>query len=192
MIFRLRHLRTDQIGKLITVSGTVTRTSDVKPELFLGTFICLECGNYSDKVEQQFKYTEPIICQNTSCSNRNKWQLDLDQSVFIDWQRVRVQENSNEIPPGSMPRSIDVIMRNSSTVEKAKAGDRCLFTGTLLVVPDVLSMFSERVESRTVQNPEENQQTSQGKSNQKKGWAPNEGLSGLKVLGVRECKVSFD
>jgi DNA replicative helicase MCM subunit Mcm2 (Cdc46/Mcm family) len=36
--------------------------------------------------------------------HRNVWRLDIKHSKFIDWQRVRVQENSNEIPTGSMPR----------------------------------------------------------------------------------------
>ena len=29
----------------------------------------------------------------------------------MDWQRVRVQENASEIPAGSMPRTLDVILR---------------------------------------------------------------------------------
>ncbi len=59
-------------------------------------------------------------------------------SNFIDWQRVRVQENANEIPPGSMPRSVDVILRHE-IVERAKAGDKVIFTGTLMVAPDTSS-----------------------------------------------------
>ena len=35
-----------------------------------------------------------------------------------------------------MPRSLDVILR-SELVERAKAGDKCVFTGTFIVVPDV-------------------------------------------------------
>lgn len=45
------------------------------------------------------------------------------RSVFVDWQRLRVQENADEIPPGSMPRSLDVVLRGEA-VEKAKAGDK--------------------------------------------------------------------
>lgn len=41
----------------------------------------------------------------------------------MDWQRLRVQENADEIPPGSMPRSLDVVLRGEA-VEKAKAGDK--------------------------------------------------------------------
>lgn len=47
------------------------------------------------------------------------------RSVFIDWQRLRVQENADEIPPGSMPRSLDIVLRGEA-VEKAKAGDKVL------------------------------------------------------------------
>ena len=39
-----------------------------------------------------------------------------------------------------MPRSLDVILRNE-IVDQAKPGDRCIFTGTLIVVPDIVSML---------------------------------------------------
>lgn len=81
--------------------------------------------------------------------NKNKWQLSVEQSEFADWQRVRVQENPSEIPSGSMPRSIDVILRNDA-VEKAKPGDKAIFTGAnpLMIIlcspnnlPQVLSLL---------------------------------------------------
>lgn len=62
--------------------------------------------------EQQFKFTQPIICKNPTCAGRRNFHLHIDKSKFVDFQRIRVQENSNEIPAGSMPRSIDVIVRN--------------------------------------------------------------------------------
>ncbi len=50
--------------------GTVTRTSEVRPELYLGTFECLQCHAVVHNVEQQYKYTEPLICPEGSCGNR--------------------------------------------------------------------------------------------------------------------------
>lgn len=61
----------------------------------------------------------------------------MSQSIFVDWQKVRVQEVSSDIPAGSMPRSIDVIMRGD-IVDMAKPGDKSIFTGTLVVVPDIV------------------------------------------------------
>lgn len=57
-VHRLRELATAEIGKLVSVTGVVTRTSEVRPELLQGTFKCLECGSIIKNVEQQFKYTE--------------------------------------------------------------------------------------------------------------------------------------
>jgi DNA replication licensing factor MCM6 len=48
----------DRIGQLMSISGTVTRTSEVRPELVSGTFVCETCRTTISDVEQQFKYTE--------------------------------------------------------------------------------------------------------------------------------------
>jgi DNA replication licensing factor MCM6 len=45
-------------GQLLSISGTVTRTSEVRPELLYGTFACGDCGTVIKDVEQEFKYTE--------------------------------------------------------------------------------------------------------------------------------------
>ena len=37
--FRLRKIRTEMIGSLVTIRGTATRTSEVRPELLYGTFL---------------------------------------------------------------------------------------------------------------------------------------------------------
>src|SRR6201747_1382727 len=111
LVSRVRHLRTANIGQLLSISGTVTRTSEVRPELSLATFTCEACRSTVPNVEQTFRYTEPTQCPNQECGNRQGWRLDIRQSTFVDWQKVRVQENSSEIPTGSMPRTMDVILR---------------------------------------------------------------------------------
>lgn len=174
LVSRVRQLRTEQIGKLVSMSGTVTRTSEVRPELHLATFICEVCNNVVPDVEQIFKYTEPTQCPNATCMNRLGWRLDIRQSTFIDWQKVRIQENSSEIPTGSMPRTMDVILRGEM-VDRAKAGEKCVFTGTLIVVPDV-SQF--RVPGSRVQAVRD---TQGGNTD-----AGGTGVGGLRALGVRD------
>ncbi|KAI3465768.1 hypothetical protein Pfo_022439 [Paulownia fortunei] len=174
LVKRLRELTTTEIGKLVSVSGVVTRTSEVRPELLQGSFKCLECGNVIKNVEQQFKYTEPIICMNATCQNRTKWALLRQESKFTDWQRVRMQETSKEIPAGSLPRSLDVILRHD-IVEQARAGDTVVFTGTVVVLPDILALASpgERAECRR-------------ESSRKNAITGQEGVKGLRALGVRD------
>ncbi|KAI3856424.1 hypothetical protein MKW98_008876 [Papaver atlanticum] len=173
LLKRLRELSTAEIGKLVSISGVVTRTSEVRPELLQGTFKCLDCGGVVKNVDQQFKYTEPIICVNPTCSNRARWVLIRQDSKFADWQRVRMQETSKEIPAGSLPRSLDVILRHE-IVEHARAGDTVIFTGTLVVIPDILALASpgERAECRR-------------EAPQRSGGG-HEGVRGLRALGVRD------
>ncbi|KAK4704841.1 DNA replication licensing factor MCM6, partial [Phenoliferia sp. Uapishka_3] len=182
----IRDLRTDKIGKLASISGTVTRTSEVRPELIFGTFLCLECKGVVRDVEQQFKYTEPTMCPNLTCSNRTGWKLNIEQSKFSDWQKVRIQENSNEIPTGSMPRSLDVILR-AEIVERAKAGDKCIFTGTFIVVPDVAALGLPGVNAEMLRDG------GGGRGGATGTFGGNMGVSGLKALGVRDLtyKTAF-
>ena len=41
---KIRGLRTDRVGRLVSISGIVTRSSEVRPELMFGCFTCGECG----------------------------------------------------------------------------------------------------------------------------------------------------
>ena len=141
----VRDLRCDRLGKLISFKGTITRTTEVRPELNAGCFRCKDCGTYSKLTVQQFKYTEPKKCLGRNCERAN-WELDISKSEFSDFQKLRVQENPTTIPPGAMPRSIDIVIRNDNT-EKGQPGDICRFVGYLCVQPDVSSMI--RVGERT-------------------------------------------
>lgn len=78
---------------------------------------------------------------------------------------------------------MDVILR-SEIVEKAKAGDKCVFTGTFIVVPDVSALGLPGV------NAEMMRESAQG---ERKGIASNQGVTGLKSLGARDLtyKTAF-
>ncbi|KAJ6144727.1 DNA replication licensing factor mcm6 [Penicillium chermesinum] len=175
LVSRLRQLRTKQIGRLLSISGTVTRTSEIRPELSLGTFICEACKSVVPNVEQTFKYTEPTECPNQQCGNRHGWRLDIGKSTFVDWQKVKLQESSHEIPTGSMPRTMDIILRGEM-VDRAKAGERCIFTGTLIVVPDVSQLGLPGVRPEAVRDNGSFRGSEVGGG----------GVSGLKALGVRD------
>lgn len=133
------------------------------------------------------------MCPNITCNNRTAWTLNIEQSRFNDWQKVsqgrisfafflaqtacqvRIQENASEIPTGSMPRSLDVVLRGSS-VERAKAGDKSVFTGTFIVVPDVSQLGLPGVNAQMMR---------EGRGN---AGVAAPGLTGLKNLGVRDLQ----
>lgn len=82
---KIRDLRTTTLGRLISVYGTVTRTTDAKPELIYGTFKCMDCSNVVKNVEQQFKYSKPTRCINPNCGNKERWELINKMSTMVDW-----------------------------------------------------------------------------------------------------------
>ena len=175
----VRTLRTDLVGSLVSLQGTVTRTSDVRPELLVAAFRCDKCGLLADKIPQNYHFTRPTLCKNPRCKNRSpmRFALEATRSEFVDWQKLRVQESSHQIPPGSMPRSMDVILRNEM-VERCKAGDKCIFTGSLVVLPDG-SALARAGDSVT--------------ASKAPGYRPSDaaaggggGVKGLSTLGVRE------
>uniref|UniRef100_A0AAR2IW96 DNA replication licensing factor MCM6 n=1 Tax=Pygocentrus nattereri TaxID=42514 RepID=A0AAR2IW96_PYGNA len=170
---KIRELSTARIGTLLRISGQVVRTHPVHPELVSGTFLCLDCQSVIKDVEQQFKYTQPAICKNPVCANRRRFMLDTNKSRFVDFQKVRIQETQAELPRGSIPRSVEVILR-AEAVETAQAGDRCDFTGTLIVVPDVSAMALSGTRAET-----------SSRVTGKEGFEAD-GIQGLKALGVRE------
>ncbi|EEA05787.1 DNA replication licensing factor MCM6, putative [Cryptosporidium muris RN66] len=170
----LRTLRCEKLGKLISVRGTITRTSDVRPELLKGCFECEICGNIVDNVIQQFVYTLPVVCPTKGCGNRTAWQLKLEHSDFGDWQKLRIQEHATEIPPGSMPRSMDAILRGDC-VDRCKPGDKVILTGQLIVAPDIPSLMKPGdVPSSVVKDRARNRNNDYS------------GISGLKSLGTRD------
>lgn len=189
---RVRDLRTANLGKLVSVMGTVTRTSETRPELIVGRFMCKTCGEFCPtEVEQEFKYTEPVqSCQacvmEVSASDggggpkrakRTDWMLDMETSSFADWQKLRVQENASEVPAGSMPRSIEIIVRYD-TVERAKPGDRCIFSGALVVIPDVSKL-------RAPGDPP-GLAAKRGGGGGGIGQGDDQGVYGTKALGARD------
>ena len=167
----------------MSIHGTVTRTTEVKPELIVGSFACKMCKQTVRGVEQQFKFTEPTRCPNTAkCQNTSNWDLLNSESIFMDWQKIRVQEHSTDIPAGSMPRSIDIILRGD-IVDMAKPGDRSIFTGTLVVVPDIVQLMK----------PGEKAQSSKmdlGRM-QRNDAKPMDGVMGLRDTGVKDLSYKM-
>ena len=182
-LHKIRDLKTISLGRIMSIKGTVTRTTEVKPELQIGAFRCTQCQQLNQGIEQQYKYTMPVRCESDRCFNKD-FELEHSGSVYMDWQKVRLQELSADIPAGSMPRSIDVILRGD-IVDKAKPGDCAIFSGTLVVVPDIVQLMK----------PGERQQTSNIDTNRMQRneqiGASMDGFSGLQRTGVKDLSFKM-
>ena len=79
-------------------------------------------------------------------------------------------------------RSLDVILRGD-IVERAKAGDKMVFTGTLIVIPDVAQLGLPGNRAESLPAPPD----------RGTGSGTSEGITGLKSLGARDLtyKLAF-
>ncbi len=66
--------------------------------------------------------------------------------VLAGAERARARRG-HQVPAGSLPRTMEVVLRNEQ-VEQARAGDKLVFSGNLVVVPDIamLTIPGERVQ----------------------------------------------
>ncbi|MBY8996860.1 MAG: minichromosome maintenance protein MCM [Candidatus Thorarchaeota archaeon] len=133
----LRALRSRHIGKLLHISGIMMRASVVKPLLVQAMFLCRICQTEIPQPQEEGRYTEPVLCP--ICTKKTPMRLIPQKSQFKDWQKVRLQESPEELPPGQMPRSVDVILEGD-IVDVSRPGELVKVTGTLQTSPD----FSRR------------------------------------------------
>jgi len=113
------------------------RASVVKPLLVQAMFQCRICDERIPQTQEDGRYTEPVRCP--LCDKKTPMRLLAQESQFRDWQKVRIQESPDELPPGQMPRSVDIILEGD-IVDISRPGDLVKVTGILETTPD----FSRR------------------------------------------------
>ncbi|MHA1629652.1 MAG: ATP-binding protein [Candidatus Heimdallarchaeota archaeon] len=131
----LRSIRSEHVGKLIMLNGIITRATVVKPLLVEGFFQCLNCNEIMIKAQEERRYNPPHHCENPGCGRAGPFKLLIEESKFIDWQKVTIQERPEDLPPGQMPRSVTVMLTND-LVDTVRPGDRVSVIGVLRSAPD--------------------------------------------------------
>jgi replicative DNA helicase Mcm len=126
----IRELRSEHINSLVQVEGIVRRISEVKPEIVEAVFECQRCGQLQIVEQDSRLFKKPAVCGNPACGRQGPFRLIEDQSKFIDWQSVRIQERPEKLRGGRMPRSVDCVIHDD-IVDRAQAGNRVNITGIL-------------------------------------------------------------
>ena len=127
----LRQINAETIGHITSVSGMVVRASEVKPLAKELVFVCPD--EHKTKVIQLkgMDVKMPVVCDNPSCKHRD-FELKPEESKFIDFQILRLQELPEDLPPGQLPHYIDVTIRQD-LVDNSRPGDRIILTGVVRV-----------------------------------------------------------
>lgn len=134
----VRDLREENIGQLVQIDGIVSRLSPTKPEIVNAVFRCRACNEIAviDQTESHY-YKEPKRCPNTvDCpSKTGPFELLTGESTFVNWQKVKVQELPDDLEPGMMPASVNLILRND-LVGLLRPGDRVRVVAICRSIPD--------------------------------------------------------
>ncbi|KAJ2877834.1 DNA replication licensing factor mcm8, partial [Coemansia aciculifera] len=132
----MKSLKSGLVGKLVSVRGTVVRTSPVRPLLVQAQFDCARCGGSQLVRIVEGKYEMPVKCSAQGCRSK-VFELcrDVESGTrTVDWQQIRIQEKVNDDPkdPGRVPRSIDAELLND-LVDSVVPGDVVNCTGIVKV-----------------------------------------------------------
>ena len=133
----LRHIKANDLGKLVTVKAIVLRASDVKPHLLVAAYTCDSCG-YEIYQEVTGKSFTPIsTCISDVCKDRGtvgRVNMTTRGCRFQKYQEVKVQELPEQVPVGHIPRSMTVICRGEAT-RSVQPGDVVTVGGIFLPTP---------------------------------------------------------
>ncbi|XP_063223755.1 DNA replication licensing factor Mcm7 [Bacillus rossius redtenbacheri] len=130
----IREVKAEHIGKLVTVRGIVTRCTEVKPMMAVATYTCDQCGAETYQPVNSLTFTPLFLCPSDDCRvNKAGGRLYLQTrgSKFVKFQEVKIQEHSDQVPVGNIPRSLTVFCRGEVT-RLAVPGDHVSITGIFL------------------------------------------------------------
>jgi len=132
----VRQIKARQIGKLVNVKGVVIRATEVKPMLQVATYTCDRCGAETYQPISSSSFMPIEMCQSQDCQvNKSGGRLCLQTrgSKFVKYQEIKIQEHSEQVPVGNIPRALTIIARGENT-RACRPGDHVGITGTFLPV----------------------------------------------------------
>ena len=132
----VRQIKARSIGKLVNVKGVVIRATEVKPMLQVATYTCDRCGAETYQPIYSASFMPIEMCQSQDCQvNKSGGRLCLQTrgSKFVKFQEIKIQEHSEQVPVGNIPRAITIYAKGENT-RLCRPGDHVAVTGVFLPV----------------------------------------------------------
>ncbi len=121
----LRMIGSENIARLLSIDGIIVRSTSVKPLLIKAAFQCRKCNAMSYVEQAGTLMRGPGVCAH--CRSKI-FEFMEKQSTFLNSQEIRIQERPEDLPPGQLPRAIDIKL-SEDLVDIARPGDRVSITG---------------------------------------------------------------
>ncbi|XP_013785291.1 DNA replication licensing factor mcm2, partial [Limulus polyphemus] len=127
LVEELRSLRQLHLNQLVRTSGVVTSTTGILPQLSLIKYNCNKC-NYilGPFVQSQSQEIKPGSCPE--CQSTGPFTINMEETVYQNYQRIMLQESPGKIAAGRLPRSKDAVLLGD-LCDMCKPGDEIELTG---------------------------------------------------------------
>ena len=160
---QIRNLRGYHVNRLVNITGVVTRRSTLMPCLRVLFVDCMQCGFLCGPFEVSgagdAKMTAPNHC--SQCQSRGPFQVNREEAIYRNFQRITVQESPGSVPAGRMPRSKEIFL-TGDLVDSVRPGDMVELVGVLLGNYDSLGnartgfpVFKTYVEANSIRRKNE-------------------------------------
>nr|XP_033793111.1 DNA helicase MCM9 isoform X1 [Geotrypetes seraphini]XP_033793112.1 DNA helicase MCM9 isoform X1 [Geotrypetes seraphini]XP_033793113.1 DNA helicase MCM9 isoform X1 [Geotrypetes seraphini]XP_033793114.1 DNA helicase MCM9 isoform X1 [Geotrypetes seraphini]XP_033793115.1 DNA helicase MCM9 isoform X1 [Geotrypetes seraphini] len=130
--------KTRDVGRFLSVTGTVIRTSLVKVLEFERDYMCNKCKHVltvKADFEQYYAFSCPVSCSNEQGCNSTRFICLSDSSAAPsscrDYQEIKIQEQVQRLSVGCIPRSMLVVLEDD-LVDNCKSGDDITVYGVVM------------------------------------------------------------
>lgn len=127
LIEDIRSLRQLHLNQLVRTSGVVTCCTTILPQLRYVKYDCLKCKYIMGPYFQgQYQEVRPGTCPE--CQSIGPFDINMEQTVYQNYQRISVQESPSKVAAGRLPRTKEAILL-ADLVDTCHPGDEIEITG---------------------------------------------------------------
>jgi replicative DNA helicase Mcm len=133
----IREIRESDLNRFIAIDGIVRKATEVRPQIRDAVFSCAACRAEIHELQDETSpiFREPIECYTAQggCgkpASRTRFRLLPEKSLYIDSQRIEIQENPESLKGGAHPQGLSVLLTEDLTGQVIP-GNRVIAVGAL-------------------------------------------------------------
>ncbi len=131
----IRRIRSEHLGKLISVEGLVRKATEVRPKIIDALFQCMRCGAVIKEAQEGMFFKEPLECYKDQggcerTSSSTKFKLLSEDSKYVDTQKIEMQESPEGLRGGAQPERLTGYIEDDLAGSVAP-GDRVVMNGVV-------------------------------------------------------------
>ncbi|CAC9502548.1 putative minichromosome maintenance (MCM) complex subunit [Leishmania infantum JPCM5] len=123
----IRDFRQVHMNVLVRVEGVVIRRSPVYPQMDAVKYDCARCSYIIGPIYQRGD-KEQRVSMCPSCHSKGPFRVNMRLTEYRNHQTIVLQEPPGKVPPGRLPRSLEVVLTND-LIDRAKPGEEVDVTG---------------------------------------------------------------